>query len=393
MKGIDMLPAKLAFTVALGVAAAMAVGGGPALATHLSCGDTITADTTLDADLVDCPNHGIVIGADDITLDLNGHLIDGDGAPAVGCRPRREICDIGVFNEGHDGVTVRDGATRQFATGVFVVKTRHNRLLGISSSENEFFGFVLADTSLSVVRDSAGNDNPAPDGDGIGVFGSQHLRIVNNSFRRNSLGMHIEDSSDVLIRGNVFARNPGPAILMQGDRNHVRRNRCIRNHACIIVEPGSRNVIARNRLFRDREGIAIEKGRGNLVTGNVVVGVRTSGIHLGVEDPPLGSTNSVVRGNLVRGTGGDAFQVSTKDVHSLLVANIAIGAGDDGFNVRSTSARLEGNRALRNADLGIEAVSGVVGRGNIARGNGDPRQCTNVFCVPTLAALSDLSSE
>ena len=375
-----MLPAKLAFIVALAAAAAMALGGGPALATHLSCGDTITADTTLDTDLVDCPNHGIVIGADDITLDLNGHLIDGDGSPAVGCRPRREICDIGVLNEGHDGVTVRDGAAREFATGVVVVKARHNRVLGISSSRNQFFGFVVAEVARSVVRDSSGNDNPAPDGDGIGVFASRHLRILDNSFRRNALGMHIEDSSDVLIKGNVFARNPGPAILMQADRNQVRGNRCVRNRACIIVGPGNRNVIARNRVFRDREGIAIDKGRGNVIARNVVVRVRTSGIHLGVEDPPIGSTNSVVRGNLVRGTGGDAFQVSTNDAHSLLRANIAIAAGDDGFHVRSPSATLTGNRAMRNADLGIDAVLGVVGGGNIARGNGDPRECTNIFC-------------
>jgi hypothetical protein len=41
----------------------------------VSCGDVITADTTLDSNLVDCPSNGIVIGADDITLDLNGHRI------------------------------------------------------------------------------------------------------------------------------------------------------------------------------------------------------------------------------------------------------------------------------------------------------------------------------
>ena len=32
-------------------------------------------------------------------------------------------------------------------------------------------------------------------------------------------------------------------------------------------------------------------------------------------------------------------------------------------------------------DLGIEAVFGVIdGGGNRARGNGDPRQCVNIFC-------------
>ena len=95
------------------------------------CGDTITADTTLDSDLVDCPNNGIVIGADDITLDLNGHRIDGDGAPAAGCDPATEFCDVGVANDRHDGVTMMDGSIRQFGGGVSIFgKARDNRLLG-----------------------------------------------------------------------------------------------------------------------------------------------------------------------------------------------------------------------------------------------------------------------
>jgi hypothetical protein len=60
---------------------------GPASANHVSCGDTIVADTTLDSDLVNCPNNGVVVGAEDITLDLNGHRIDGDGTPAAGAAP------------------------------------------------------------------------------------------------------------------------------------------------------------------------------------------------------------------------------------------------------------------------------------------------------------------
>src|SRR5215203_2202159 len=90
----------LAVTVVFAVAGATA--DRRAVASQVSCGDTVTADTKLDSDLVDCPNHGIVIGADDITLDLNGHLVDGDAStPAVGCDPRKEPCDFGLFNDGH----------------------------------------------------------------------------------------------------------------------------------------------------------------------------------------------------------------------------------------------------------------------------------------------------
>jgi hypothetical protein len=130
--------ASLAVILALAVASA--IGGGRALASHVSCGAVITTDTTLDSDLIDCPNNGIVIGADDITLDLNGHLIDGDGTPFADCHPRKEICDTGVVNEGHDGVTVSDGSVREFFFGLDIERVRQNRLLRISSFRNEFAG-------------------------------------------------------------------------------------------------------------------------------------------------------------------------------------------------------------------------------------------------------------
>jgi hypothetical protein len=66
----------------------------PAQASHVRCGDVITQDTTLDSDLLDCPGSGVVIGADGITLDLNGHVVDGvqfvplwDRVSASGRRP------------------------------------------------------------------------------------------------------------------------------------------------------------------------------------------------------------------------------------------------------------------------------------------------------------------
>jgi Right handed beta helix region len=381
-------PALLWGTVVLAatVAVVLAVTGGEASAAHVGCGDKITADTRLDSDLVDCPNNGIVIGADGVTLDLNGHTIDGDGKPFAAC-PRRKVCDGGVVSVGHDGVTVRGGSVREFDVGVLIGNARRARVLGVSSSRNRFFGFVVFDSARSQVRDSSGSDNLAPDGDGMGLFGSHDVRILHSSFRHNPLGIHVDESTDNLIQGNLFSRNQ-VAMMMEGDRNQVRRNRFVRDREGILVSrspggggPGNRNVIARNRIHRAVGGIAIEGGRGNLVADNVVVGARRSGVRLGLNQPPFGGGSNVVRGNLIRGSGDDAFLVNEKDDHSLVRGNVAIGAGDDGFDVRSRTAKLTGNRSVGNADLGIEAVRGVIdGGGNRASGNGDPRQCVNVRC-------------
>ena len=372
---------SLTAIVGCALAGATALGETPVQTSQPRCGEVITADTTLTADLTDCPSNGIVIGADDITLDLGGHTIAGDGKPVRRCR-RNTFCDVGVVSHGRAGLTVRNGSVRDFGTGVLIGQARRNRVLSTSSTNNQFFGFVVVASVRTVIRDSAGNANPAPDGDGIGVFGSRQIQVLNSSFERNELGMHVESSTDVTIEGNRFVRNLGPALIMEADRNRVQGNRCVRNGECIIVAPGSGNVVARNRIVGDGGGIAIEKGRGNLVAGNVIIGVRHTGIRLGIHRPPIGGSGNVVRGNLVRESGDDGFLVTKNDHGSRLVRNIAIGAGDDGFDVESGSARVRGNRALRNADLGIQAVPGTTdGGGNGARGNGDRRQCVYISCT------------
>jgi parallel beta-helix repeat protein len=362
---------------------------GPASANHVSCGDTIVADTTLDSDLVNCPNNGIVIGADGITLDLNGHLVDGNATEAAGCDPDREPCDLGVANFGHDGVTVMNGSVREFAVGVLFGSTtaervRNNRVLGVSSTGNNFAGLGMVSSVRSLVRNSSGDGSLAEGGAGMFLADAHRVRIVGNSFRHNPhVGMVTPDSSRNLIKGNLFLGNDDEAFLMEGGKRfRITRNRVVRNGAGITLGPGSRNVITRNRVSRGRDGIRIEKGRGNLVAGNVVVAAGRAGIRLGIRKPFIGGANNIVRRNLVRNSRVDGFVVVRKDRHSLLAGNVARGAGDDGFDVNSRSTTLTSNRAVRNGDLGIEAVFGVIdGGGNTASGNGDPLQCANVFCT------------
>ena len=359
----------------------LAIGGGQASAAQVGCGDTITTNTKLHHNLTNCPNNGIVIGANGVTLNLNGHRIDGDGTPAVGCDPETEFCDVGVVNDGHDGVTVKHGSVREFLYGVFVGRARHNRVLGISSRKNFFFGFYVVASARSLVRNSSGSRNPAPEGDGLGLFGSHRVRIVHSSFRRNALGIHISDSPDNVIKKNRLSRNSDFAILVDADRNRIRRNRCVRNSACVFVEQGNANVIARNRVLRGESGLAIERGRANVIARNVIRRARRAGIYLGLNDPPLGGSHNIVRRNRIGRSAGDAFAVREEDHHSRLWRNVATRSGDDGFDIASRSAKLTRNRAWRNGDLGIEAVRGVIdGGGNIARHNGDPRQCKNIVC-------------
>ena len=68
-----------------------------AIATHVSCGDVITQDTTLDSDLVNCPGDGVVIGASNITLDLAGLTLLEDRLDAA---LRRALLSPGYAGTG-----------------------------------------------------------------------------------------------------------------------------------------------------------------------------------------------------------------------------------------------------------------------------------------------------
>ena len=333
--GFSATLASLALVVTLTVAGAV-VGVSQALAGPLRCGDTITTDTTLDGDLIDCPNNGIIIGADDITLDLDGHTIDGDDALVDPC-PENEFCDVGVANDGHNGVRIKGGDISEFGFGVFLFGARRNALSDLSTTENVFSGILLVETSRSRVRGSTSFGNAGPDsGVGITLFESHNNRIVQNrSFGNAELGIHLDRSNHNYVGNNVVRRNPEDGIILQGDRNQIVGNRVMRNSITISLFTGNAhaigNVVRRNHVRRaPRGGIAI--------------------------DPAIERT--VVRRNHVFRAGGDGILVG---------------------NPTTTVTR---NEARYNHRLGISAVEGVIdGGGNRASGNGDRRQCVNVACT------------
>ena len=375
-----------AFSAALligAIACWLAIGGTQASAAQVKCGDTITADTTLHHDLINCPNNGIEIGADNITLHLNGHTIDGDGTPSAGCDPATEFCDVGVVNFGHDGVTVMHGSLRQFGGGVDFGEVRRNRLLGLSTPRNADVGIQFFGSSRILVRECSGSRTTSREGTGIGVFDSRHVRILNSSFRGNPhVGIKPVGTTNGVIKGNLVAHSGDEGFLMEGGEGfRVKGNRLVRNGAGITLGPGSHNVITRNHVSGGRDGIRIEKGHENLVAHNLVAHTHRAGIRLGIKHPFIGGAHNVVRRNRVRDSRVDGFVVVKKDRHSILKRNVAKGSGDDGFDIESSSTTLTRNRAAHNGGFGIQAVLGVNdGGGNRAHGNGNPLQCVNIVC-------------
>ena len=415
---MNMRNAVWVLLVAAALSLALTPGAQAAKPVHVTCGDTITADTTLANDLTDCPNNGIVVGADDITLDLNGHTVDGDGFdnPAEDCPDGH--CDTGIDITGrHRGVTIQNGSVAEFSSGIWIEGGSDQRLRQLSVARNgDGIDVVLAKDT--VVADSSVDENVF----GIFVGRSDRIRLERNAVvGYQGCGLEVQRSDRTLIEGNsVFADDPGTPLsgdacgigLFNGsDRSRIARNSVSGNgFVGLIIGDSDHNQVGGNRIFKNTDamivhgdantvsgnhisdaigsdngsgfGIILEAGKHNLLEGNTIERTRTDGIRVAIQDPGLPPVaGNTLRLNVVRGATLDGIIVDSIATDTLLDSNAATGNEDDGIDVQSAATTLTGNTANNNHDLGIEAVPGVTdGGGNKATGNGNPLQCTNVFC-------------
>ncbi|MDQ3974459.1 MAG: right-handed parallel beta-helix repeat-containing protein, partial [Actinomycetota bacterium] len=151
----------------------------PAAAAQVDCGDVITQDTVLHSDVGPCPDGGLVIGADNITLDLNGRRVFGTDGPGDGA---------GILIDARSGVRVQNGMVSLFDAGVAVIGGSNNTVTGIRAVSNVGSGLTDFGDGI-VIGDSSGNvvsgNRVVGNGpfSGIGVFGAGSSgNTIDNNF-------------------------------------------------------------------------------------------------------------------------------------------------------------------------------------------------------------------
>ena len=265
----------------------------------ISCGETITENTTLNANLA-CPpgtESAIVIGASNITLDLGGYTLSG------------HTPGIGVLAIGRDGLVIRNGAIDGFQDGVFVIESQRVTVEKLtvrnleSSDPGQLVRGVAIDGSHNVVvRDmlfeflivahKEGVDAYASDvavsdievrGGGAGASFSyagacDPLNAPNTGTVTNSqfsdiyvAGLYVACGSDIRIEGNNISTTPGAGVGIQAEApfpgavtgltitNNAIHDTMIGVEFRGIVE----STIANNTLFDDGYwGIAVRQSLG-----------------------------------------------------------------------------------------------------------------------------------
>jgi hypothetical protein len=246
------LVGALIFALAL-----LGLSAGTASGQPVQCGQVVTQAVTLDSDLTGCDT-GLVVGADGITIDLNGHAIVGAGNrffPAIGT--------TGIVNTGHSGVRIRDGTISGFLEAITLRGASDNRL-GHLNVRAVFVSTIIASHAIEVsggsgnwVEDSVIRSGP------LGILLSQTTgnRILDNQLGAPPLVAPFFFPAVTVRLGNganstLIARNtrlPEPNLFFNvwiGFSGPASDNRVVAN--CEL-----------NAVFPDPSG-----GTGNIVAGN-----------------------------------------------------------------------------------------------------------------------------
>jgi parallel beta-helix repeat protein len=378
------------------------LAAGPA-STTVSCGQTLTASTTLTSDLVGCQGSGLLVGADNITVDLNGHTIDGTSA-------RKPGTGAIVTKGSHTNVTISNGTVRGFYFSGIALSGRGNvirkmtvRNIGSGCRAGDICaGISLANCRRCTIADSVVSTAVGTfRANGIDVFGSAGTRVEQNRVRGTAgEGISMFQSPGSRIVGNEFESNRGDGIQVNNssDSTWVTGNSAHGNRSAGIAVGASRNTrVAGNEvsgnaevgllLFDLRESVA----RGNRAQGNgtgIVLYAGQAGIAQFAGKHGASGNQLVANiaskndraGIRLRGDGG-----KDRADNNLLSRNVANANGRDGGIVVEGSATgntLRGNTANANAGHGITAVRSTVDAGgNRARQNRRPPQCVGVRCA------------
>ncbi len=329
---------KLAGRALAAAAAAIVVGlFAPAANAAVKCGDVITQDRKLTKDIIDCDVTGLIIGAPDVTLDLNGHRLDGVGDS-----------NGGVLNSaGHDGVTIKGsgGSITAFGRGVEM--------------------------------------NGAADATVRGI----EFRNTDSQF--SSIGVFMNSSSNVLVANNEISdmKAMGAAgIVFQGvtqaevSANRITKVRGSAGSSAIRLTNGSLGVLVeRNRITRiGGHGIDLNDTDSARVLRNRVSGAKLRGILIQGDSDGA----RIKRNDLIRNEDGILLAAGATSADTRIAANTARLSNEDGIELDEPTASVRRNLVLENGDWGIEAALGTTDLGgNRAKGNAQPGQCLNVACT------------
>jgi parallel beta-helix repeat protein len=305
----------------------------PGNAYALSCGDTISINTTLGGNLGPCGGVALTVGANSITLHLNGFKIFG--------LPGFEGVNVG----GTTNVAIKGpGTITGFTYGVSVFDANGNRTAsnGTKVSHVHF----VANSSIGIVF--------------VGGTGNQ---IVNNTFINNPCSaIKVDAVSNALIVGNAITRSNAPTT---GNNCGMQQYPTGGGLGIAVVSSSPGAIVKANSVNHSTYGIYVDMFASPVtVTSNDFSGNTQDGIDV--------LSQATMESNKANGNGGNGITLANAS-GSLVRFNTAnsnrlngIGLGNLLGSTSGNNNTIKFNRALGNA---TDLFWDQGGTGNCWKGN------------------------
>ncbi len=249
------------------------VGNGFLINVYPTCGITLYQNTKLDND-VQCNDTAFFMGADDITLDCDGHTLTGN---ATGSNVF--VTGFGVLSENRVNITIKNCIIQNFTNGIKFYSTNKSFLLNNTALENAH-GFGLVFSSGNNLTSNTAKDN---DGSGFVLVISNNNVLTKNNAQDNEVGFTIAHTSNNNILKNNRATNNADGFWVQiSSNNTFSSNKANENsHGFFLADSSSNNTLNSNIAKRNSmHGFLIARSNENTLINNIANNNNFAGIYL-----------------------------------------------------------------------------------------------------------------
>jgi parallel beta-helix repeat protein len=228
-----------------------------------SCGQVVTQDVTLTSDL-NCDNgDGLIVGASDITINLNGYSITsgdetGSESPTTTASGDETGSESPTTTASGDETGSESPTTTDYdgSSGILVANAENVAISGLG----EISGFSR----------------------GVTFLGSSGGHLTDVQLANNDIGAVMASSSGTEISRNTFTNN-GIAVVSDGSNGGVTAfNQIVANlREGVLLIGSSDNVVAANNMYGNgANGIYLDPmSQGNNIDYNTVFGHETADLN------------------------------------------------------------------------------------------------------------------
>ncbi|MFI6316627.1 right-handed parallel beta-helix repeat-containing protein [Nonomuraea sp. NPDC050556] len=247
----------------------------------VTCGSTLTSSVTLTEDLT-CPGDGLIIGADNVTIDLAEHTIRGAGS-GTGVQ-------VGPSGTAWTGTVIRDGRIEGFATSVGADDLRPHitldlRDMTITGGPVRLRGGAWPELSIGGSGHRCAVDAVVVrqirltiDRCALHSVSALNTYTTLTSSKLTSGGLSFSEGNAGLVTGNVF--DNAPVSADNNSWNLVLRDNVFRN-ADIAVRAGwAPAAVIEDNTFKDNSIGVYGYLMDATITGNRFTGNGTAGIYV-----------------------------------------------------------------------------------------------------------------